>query len=241
MRKIFILLLPVIILTTACNWGNGKRVKGNGNISTEEKTVEAFDEVEVHGAIDVYVTQGELKPVRIEADENLLQYIEVKQRGRKIEVRSRRGYNLKPTADLKIYVTSPRYTKIDVSGACDIIGETRVSSDDRLRLLVSGAGNIKMEVDAPEVSANISGSGSVKLAGKTRDFSCDLSGAATASCFDLLAENVKVDISGAGDADVYASMKLDASVSGAGSVEYKGNATDVNQNVSGAGSVKKAN
>ena len=42
----------------------------------------------------------------------------------------------------------------------------------------------------------------------------------------------------AGDAEVYASVKLDVSVSGAGNVRYKGNAV-VNKSVSGAGSVKK--
>jgi hypothetical protein len=48
-----------------------------------------------------------------------------------------------------------------------------------------------------------------------------------------------VAISGAGSAEVYASVKLDATVSGAGNVNYKGNASEVNQHVSGAGSVKK--
>ena len=57
-------------------------------------------------------------------------------------------------------------------------------------------------------------------------------------CFDLLAEIVRIDISGAGDAHVFASVKLDVDVSGAGNVRYKGNA-NVTQNISGAGSVKK--
>ena len=48
-----------------------------------------------------------------------------------------------------------------------------------------------------------------------------------------------MDISGAGSAEVYASVKLDAEVSGAGTVRYKGNATNVSQHVSGAGSVNK--
>jgi hypothetical protein len=55
-----------------------------------------------------------------------------------------------------------------------------------------------------------------------------------------MAENTKVDISGAGSAEVFASVKLDAHVSGAGKVRYKGDAANVQQQVSGAGSVKKA-
>ena len=66
----------------------------------------------------------------------------------------------------------------------------------------------------------------------------DGSGSSHFRCFDLMAEIVSVDISGAGDAEVFASVKLDVDVSGAGSVKYKGNAT-VSQKVSGSGSVSK--
>jgi hypothetical protein len=96
-----------------------------------------------------------------------------------------------------------------------------------------------MEVDAPRIKAEVSGSGSIYLKGQTKDVYLDLTGAGHAHCFDLLSESTKVDISGAGSAEVYASVKLEADVSGAGNVKYKGNATDVKQNVSGAGSVQK--
>ncbi len=64
------------------------------------------------------------------------------------------------------------------------------------------------------------------------------SGSTDIKCMELMAENVDVHITGAGDAEVFASVKLDVSVSGAGNVKYKGNAV-VNKSVSGAGSVKK--
>lgn len=239
MRKFLLFAIPVIMLAASCRFGGGKKVTGNGNIKTEEKSVSDFSEIEVHGSIDVHVSQGDLKPIRIEGDENLLQYIEVKQVGNKIEVRSRRGFNLRPTSDMKIYVTSPKYSVIDVSGACDIFGETKISNNGTLHLGVSGAGDIKMEVDVPQVTADITGSGSVSLKGKTRDFMLELSGAGNAKCYELMSENATVEISGAGDAEIYASMKVDAQVSGAGTVTYKGNAAAVNQKVSGAGSVRK--
>ena len=78
------------------------------------------------------------------------------------------------------------------------------------------------------------------LTGETKDFNVDGSGAQSIKCFELMAENAHVEMSGAGDAEVFASVKLDVHVaSGASDVKYKGNAT-VSQNVSGAGSVKKA-
>jgi len=104
---------------------------------------------------------------------------------------------------------------------------------------VSGAGDINMDVNAPGITAEVSGVGNVNLKGETKTFDLDLSGASKVHCYDLLSESTKVEISGVGNADVYASVKLDAHVSGAGSVSYKGGATNVSQEVSGVGSVKK--
>jgi hypothetical protein len=95
-----------------------------------------------------------------------------------------------------------------------------------------------MDVDAPKITAGISGSGSVSLKGQTKDFMIDLTGAGHAYCYDLLTENTTVQISGAGSAQVYASITLKADVSGAGNISYKGNAS-VSQQISGAGSVNK--
>jgi hypothetical protein len=164
----------------------------------------------------------------------------VNENGDKLEVSTKKGYNLNPTSKVKVYVTAPLYKKLDVSGACNIIGDGRLSQKEEIALEVSGAGDIRMDVNAPEVTARLSGSGNVNMSGETRQFKLRISGAGDAKCFDLRSERTNVDISGAGNAQVYASVELDAEVSGAGSVRYKGNAGKVNQQVSGAGSVKQA-
>jgi hypothetical protein len=233
----FLLAFPILLFS--CQNFLGKRVRGNGNIQTQDRQVSDFKNVEVGGAAKVYVSQGDHASVKVEVDDNLQQYVEVRQEGNRIIVRERSGFHLVPTGDLKIYVTAPVYNSIDVSGACDIIGQTKLSNPEDLDMEVSGAGDIHMEADAPNIKAHISGSGSIDMKGQTKSVYLELTGAAHAHCFDLLSEDTKVDISGAGSAEVFASVKLDADVSGAGNVTYKGNAPTVNQHVSGAGSVRK--
>lgn len=241
MNKYICLIFVISFALGSCHLILGKRIRGNGNIKTEDHPVSSFKNVEVSGSINVYVSQGEIKPVKIEGDENLLQYVEILQEGNKLIVRERPGYNLSPTGDMRIYITAPVYNDIEVSGASDIIGQTKIVNSENLELHASGAGDIKMDVDAPSLTADISGSGSIDLKGQTKDVDLGLSGAGHAHCFDLLAENTKVDISGAGSAEVFASVKLEAEVSGAGSVSYKGNAATVNQHISGVGSINKVN
>ena len=232
--------LAILLFLASCQGFMGKRVHGNGNIRTEDRQVANFKKVEVGGAAKVLVSQGDHASVKIEADENLLPYMEVSQEGDKIYIREKQGFHLLPTHDIRIYVTAPVFSNIDASGACDILGQTKITNPESLEMHVSGAGDIKMEIDAPRLTAEVTGSGSVYLKGQTKDVSLDLTGAAHAHCYELMAENAKVQISGAGSAEVYASVKLDAEVSGAGDVNYKGNATNVSQHVSGAGSVHKA-
>ncbi|HTQ27285.1 MAG TPA: head GIN domain-containing protein [Puia sp.] len=241
MRKLVWLLAVLAFVNSSCRHMWGKKVRGDGNVKTEEHTVSNFKNVDVSGAIKVYVSQGDLQPVKIEADQNLLQYIEVVQEGNEVFVSEKSGYNLEPTGEIRVYVTSPVYNRIKVSGASDIIGQTKINNSENLELEATGAGDINMEVDAPKLAATITGSGSINLKGQTKDVELELSGAGHAHCYDLMAENTTVDISGAGSAEVYASVKLDATVSGAGSVSYKGNASNVSQHVSGVGSVNKVN
>lgn len=239
MKNVLLFLLLPALIFSSCGYIGGKRIKGNGNWVTQERSVSSFKEVQVSGAIDVVVSSGPTALVKVEADENLQKYIEVVQDGDRISIRNKKGYSPRPTGEMKVHVTAPVYSRIGVSGACDIKGAGRVVNPEAIALNVSGAGEIKMDLDAPKVNVNISGSGNVVLNGQTKDLDLDLSGAADAKCYEMKSENTKVSISGAGDAEVFASVSLDAKVSGAGSVTYKGNAATVNQKVSGAGSVKK--
>jgi hypothetical protein len=236
-KKIFLPVLILLMVAGSCHFG-GNREKGNGNIISEERTVSNFRDLEVHGAFDVYLSQGDLKPVRIETDENLVPYVEIIQEGDKLVLRNRDNYNLDPSKKLIVHVMAPVYENIEVSGASNVIGQNKINNDEDLDLDISGAGDIKLEVDAPDIDIKISGSGKAILEGETRKLDLKISGAGSARCFKLLSEITSVDISGAGNAEVFASDQLDAHVSGAGNVKYKGGAKKIKQEVSGAGTVK---
>jgi hypothetical protein len=243
MRKYLSILATLAIVFTlgSCRHYWGKRVRGNGNITSEERSVGNFKNVEVGGSINVYVSQGATSSVKLQGDENIIKYIEVSQEGDRLIVKNKDGYDLEPSGEMKVYVTAPVYNEIETSGASDIIGQGKITNPEDMKLRVSGAGEIKMELDAPRVNAEVSGSGSLHLKGDTKELEFDLSGVGSAHCYDLLAENTKVDISGAGSAEVFASVKLEAHVSGVGSIHYKGNPPNVKQEVSGAGSISKEN
>lgn len=240
MKYSYLMPLLLAFMLSSCMGIFNKRIRGNGKIVTENRTEAAFTGVRVSGAIDLYVSQDSTTGIKVVTDENLTGYIITEMDGQELVIRQKNGINLRPTRSVKVYVSGPDLSVFNASGACNIYGEGRLISNRKMEVELSGASEVKMDLRAPEVRVSVSGAGTVNLSGETRDFSVEGSGSTDIKCFNLLAENTRVEISGAGSADVFASVKLDVEVSGAGDVKYKGDAT-VSQHVSGAGSVKKVN
>lgn len=233
------LLFSFLMLSAICSCNMmGERVKGSGTIKTESRNVDSFDEIDVSGNIDVYVTQGAAGPVRVETDDNLLELIEIETRGDKLVIRPRNNYNLDPTDDIKVYVSTPEVNYFGASGACHIYSENKITGNEKVSIDLSGACGVTLELNAPAVDAQLSGACEVRLKGETKNLDIDGSGSTSAKCYELKTENTNIDLSGAGHAEVFASVKLDADVSGAGTVRYRGSPI-VNQSVSGAGNVSK--
>ena len=132
-------------------------------------------------------------------------------------------------------------SEVTTSGASDITVSGLLQNTGKISFNTSGVGNIEGEVDAPAVSATISGTGTVKLHGHTKDFDCELSGVGHADCGNLESENTTVSVSGVGVAHVFASVHLSATVSGTGSVHYRGNPQNPEIHTSGVGSVTPEN
>ena len=167
--------------------------------------------------------------------------MEVYKEGDVLNVHQQNNTSLEPTGgSVKVYVSAPLFKEMQASGACTIKGMNKITSSESLNVSLSGASNVIMDVSAPNVVLDLSGASHVDLRGQTKDLSIEGSGSSNIDAFNLLSENANISLSGAGNADVHASVKLEAHASGAANINYKGNPT-VNSNTSGAGSVKKAN
>ena len=238
MKRISAAVIALLVFATSCQFLGGERISGDGHITTQSKNTGSFSSVDVSGSVKVHVRQDASNSVKIEADQNLMEYIEVYTEGDKLVIKTKNGYNLSPSKDIVAYISAPVYKDIDVSGACDVIGENAITGNSELSMHTSGSGNIQMEVNIPKLSTEVSGNGNISLKGKVTDFSATVSGSGDIRCFDLETENTRLDLSGSSDAEVNANKSLNVDASGSSQVKYKGNAS-VSQDISGSGSVKK--
>ena len=216
-----------------------KGINGSGNIVTQSRTTENFNSIDVSGAINVYVKQDSVqRNIKVETDDNLQEYIDIHEDNGVLYISQRDNYSLDPSKKIKVYVSATYFKRFSISGASNIYSENKLVSSETLDIDMSGASEIKLDVKAPRINADITGASSVMISGETKDFNVEGSGASDIKSFDLMTENTTLDISGACSAEVFASVKLDVEASGASGIKYKGNAA-VNQDVSGASSVKK--
>lgn len=238
MKRIIPVLFLLSIVSGSCHHFPGRGVQGNGIVIKQDRGMTGFVNIDVSSALDVFVKQDSATEVKVEADSNLQQYVEVYVNDQTLYIHISENVSLDPSQNLKVYVSAPVYKHLKVSGASSIIKDGRISSDGDIDIEISGASNADLDLKAPEVKIDLTGASSIALTGETKTFSVSGSGSSGIHCYGLLAENTNVDISGACDADVYASVKLDVSASGASHVSYKGNAT-VTSNTSGASGVEK--
>lgn len=211
-------------------------VTGNGNVRKENRNVGDFRSVHSSGSIDVEISNGNAYTVSAEDDENLLPYLVTEVHGGTLHIHYRDNIMIHHD-HAKVYVTAPTLDNVTSSGSADIVMTDVLKNTQKIDFDVSGSGSIKGEVDAPAVSIDISGSGSISLRGRTKDFDGTVTGSGDADCKGLESENTKMDVSGSGNAHVFASVHLSASVSGSGDIYYRGNPQNPEIHTSGSGSV----
>ena len=218
-----------------------KTIKGDGNMKTETRTVTDFSSLSSHGAIDVKISYGNSNSIQIEADENLLPYIETNVENGKLIIQTTKNVNLRSPRKTVVSISMTKITVLQLSGSGNIEANGSFSSDEETKIMVSGSGNIHLaSASFKAVNLAISGSGNIVLkGGAANSVLVSVSGSGNADCSDIAADNAEVKISGSGNAKVNVNKSLSANISGSGNVYYKGNATDISTKVMGSGKTIK--
>ncbi|MGB5666061.1 MAG: head GIN domain-containing protein [Maribacter sp.] len=241
MKKLAALGL-VVLFTVSCTAQWGKRVSGNGNMITLERSTSDYDEVSVSGFFDVDLVPGTEGDLILRGEENLLEHIITEVKDGKLVIKVEKGMNLKPSSwkdGIHISVPIESINAVTLSGSGDIVGKKTIETNN-FKTSMSGSGDITLDIEASSVEASMSGSGDINLSGSTTDFVVTISGSGDIKAYELQADNVDATVSGSADIKVTAKKMLKARVSGSGDISYKGNPQKVDTKTSGSGDITKA-
>lgn len=239
MKTIVSCLAMIILLTsTSCWWMGNKQIKGNGIIITQDREVKKAQRIRLSGSFEVEITQGPETSVKVEADENIQPFIFVSEKDGQLVIRTKEHVTIKSANPVKIIITSSQIDEVHLAGSGKITGKNKFTGSNKFILSISGSGDAIIDINTPEINANISGSGTIRLTGETQKETIKISGVGDVYAEEMKSENAIITISGSGEVKAFADVSMDVRIAGSGSVYYKGAAT-VKQHVSGSGEVKK--
>ncbi len=109
-------------------------IRGNGIAATQGRLVPVFDKVKSSGDFQVHITKGKGLEVVINAEENLLPYIETSVSENTLMIDIPGLHNVRNRLPMNVYITVPALTSVKQSGSGSIT--TDYFTTDRMDLLI---------------------------------------------------------------------------------------------------------
>lgn len=236
LQSITVLVFLLSTTLSCAQWGNGKKIKGNGDITTTMRSVGSYDGLKGAGPLDFKLVQGKEGEISIKGDTNLMEYIVTEVKDNKLVVKVKDGINLKPSQTIVVTVPYESISSVSLAGSGDIRNSGVIKADD-FDVSLAGSGDINLNVSAKNIESAIAGSGDIELKGASENLRTKIAGSGDFDGSNLQSVNVEAKISGSGSADVICNGKLNVRISGSGDVNYSGKPTNKDTKISGSGSV----
>ena len=193
-------------------------LRGTGNLVSEDRSLPNFTAIVNTIPANVFITQGDLEDVRVEARSDIIGDIRTVINLETLTIRVEEC--IQDLGGVEIHVTIPEITDLTITG----VGNMTAVNDlvvTQLDLSLTGVGNFNLRGSAQNLDIDIAGSGSI-------------------NAFPFETDICDINISGEGDAEVFVNDELDVTITGVGDVFYQGMPV-VTSTITGVGTVVDAN
>jgi hypothetical protein len=208
-----VVLIAAVTMLVACSV-----TTGSGNVVSESRNVSGFTKIDLSGAGEVTIDQNGTEALTIEAEDNVMPKVTSEVVDGTLRLGEKSSLTINLTKAVKYQVSVK-----ELSG-----------------LMISGSGAVTAaKITGPSLAVDINGSGKVTVGGTVENQDVEISGSGDYQAKDLQTKITTVKISGSGAASVAASDSLDIDMSGSGKLTYYGSPPQINQQISGSGSVTK--
>ena len=227
-----------ILLTLAAMMAtNSTDMAMAGEIAEEQRAVADFDRVVFRGVGELSITQDERESLVVEAEREVLARITTEVAYGVLSIGFREAFSTQKPIRFRLAVKSLR--ALDVQGSGNVL--MRALDMPRLDLRLGGSSNARVDyLRTGVLNATLAGAGELRIAGGSADEQkIRIDGAGRYAAGGLSSSDASVEIGGSGVAELWATHKLYAQVSGAGQVRYFGD-PQVVQSITGAGRVSRA-
>lgn len=181
--------------------GPSDMLYGSGQLATEARDVGDFDGIVADGAVRVVVEDGPTGTLEVTAEDNLMPFMRSEVVGGMLRLGPVAHSPMSRTREVVFRVRARHLERIEASGACVV--EVDGIETDRLEVVLAGASSLRAEGVADAARFGVSGASRVHAA-------------------DLRMRTLDATIAGASYGLFRVSELLEATVTGASSLEYIG-------------------
>jgi hypothetical protein len=233
------------LVVSACSVLAMQAVRGSGNAVEQDREVSGISAVNLATIGDLAIEVGDAESLRIEAQENILPFLETEVRNGVLTIGSANNVRLLPTRSIRYYLTVTDLDSISISSVGDIAApdlETerlsiRISSTgdlemgdlvaNTLTVGISSTGDVRMgELNADTLEVNIESTGSLDIAGgAVRSQEVTISSTGEYRARDVASDEATVRLSSSGSATIWVQNTLRATLSSSGDLRYRGSPT----------------
>lgn len=232
MRKMLLMLaLGALLLPATGKAQDEKRTEivGSGNVITRDVAVNSFSQLNVSGVFNVILAQGSKEAVKIEAEDNLQELVQVNGEGSTLTVSMKKDVNIKHSKKMNVYITFKQLKGLDLKTVGNVTSTGTLNFDD-LQFNNKSVGNVSLKLSARSVNLENKSVGNLDLEGKADNAVIKNKSVGNFNAAGFVVQTMDIDNNGIGNAEVNAEKNLKLKSSGLGKVKNKG-----------AGSVTKLN
>lgn len=234
LKSFSLLLVLTSILFMASSCYRMSAIEGNYDLVTEIRDINDFDEVSLEGFMDVEYIQSDYYEVQVEAESNLIPYIETSVRNDKLRIKVYDNRNLRNNYRIVVRIYAPNIKEYSLSGSGDFNCENLVN--ESFELHISGSGDVALGIDTYDLEMTVSGSGDAELWGIADKAKLAISGSGKIQAYDLEVKDCKAKISGSGNMYLWVLDDLDITITGSGDIYYYGEPR-IDASITGSGSI----
>jgi hypothetical protein len=220
-----ILLSLLVVATIALSACSTTTVRGSGNVVEESREVSDISGVNLATIGDLTIAVGDTESLRIEAEDNLMEYFETSVRNGKLRIETQDNVRLETTKPVHYYLTVTGLDTIEITSAGNIEAPDLVAGE--FSITISSAGDLKMgDLNADTLEVDIGSTGNLDIAGgevKSQDITIGSTGNYTAQ--DLASDEAEVRLRSTGSATIWVRDQLQANLSSSGDLRYRGDPT----------------
>jgi len=221
--KLFILWIASgLAFFPSCSDSFWNCVEGNGRTTVVRRVVGDFTNINSSGDFIVDVSIGSPTSVSVEADENLLSYIETFIQGNTLVLETTDNRCIKSREQIYIHVVTPSLYELKMTGSGLLVCNNITANE--LKYVLTGSGDIESNgISAGFVEAGLTGSGEIILSGSALQTDFLVTGSGNIKGLNLESDKCVATISGSGNIYTSVTILLDALITGSGNLIYKGN------------------